>query len=57
MRAIGLQRNILFVLKAEDSYDVERFFDASLIEFNNLYGADTVVFAIIDKCDKVGMGR
>ena len=44
------------VLKAENSYDSERFFDASLIEFNNLYGADAVVFAIIDKWDKVGMG-
>lgn len=44
------------VLKAESAYDAEMFFNASLTMFNNYFGADAVVFSIIDSWAKKGMG-
>ena len=44
------------VLKAESAYDSENFFDASLTSFSNFFGADAVVFSIIDSWAKKGMG-
>ena len=44
------------VLKAESAYDSEMFFDASLTAFQNYFGADAVVFSVIDKWAKKGMG-
>ena len=44
------------VLKAESAYDSELFFDASLATFNNFFGADAVVFSVIDNWEKKGMG-
>lgn len=46
----------LDVLKAESAYDAEMFFNASLTMFNNYFGADAVVFSIIDSWAKKGMG-
>jgi hypothetical protein len=36
------------VLKAESAYDSENFFEASLAQFNQFFGADAVVFSIIE---------
>ncbi len=44
------------VLKAESAYDAERFFDASLSTFQNYFGADAVVFSVIDSWTKRGLG-
>ena len=44
------------VLKAESAYDSENFFDAPLAAFHNYFGADAVVFTIIDSWAKKGMG-
>ena len=44
------------VLKAESAYDSELFFDASLTTFQNYFGADAVVFSIIDTWAKKGTG-
>ena len=44
------------VLKAESAYDSEMFFDAPLSVFNNYFGADAVVFSIIDTWAKKGLG-
>ena len=44
------------VLKAESAYDAENFFEASLAPFHNFFGADAVVFSIIDTWTKSGMG-
>ena len=44
------------VLKAESAYDSELFFDASLKSFQNFFGADAVVFSVIDSWAKKGMG-
>ena len=44
------------VLKAESAYDSERFFDASLSTFQNYFGADAVVFSVIDSWTKRGLG-
>ena len=44
------------VLKAESAYDSERFFDASLSTFQNYFGADAVVFSVIDSRTKRGLG-
>lgn len=44
------------VLKAESAYDAEMFFDASLTSFNKYFGADAVVFSIIDVWEKQGFG-
>lgn len=44
------------VLKAESAYDAEMFFDAPLSMFYNYFGADAVVFSVIDTWAKKGMG-
>ena len=44
------------ILKAESAYDSENFFDAPLTSFNNYFGADAVVFSIIDSWAKKGLG-
>ena len=44
------------VLKAESAYDSELFFDAPLTTFQNYFGADAVVFSVIDKWAKKGTG-
>ena len=44
------------VLKAESAYDSERFFDASLSTFQNYFGAEAVVFSVIDSWTKRGLG-
>ena len=44
------------VLKSESAYDSEMFFDASLTAFQNYFGADAVVFSVIDTWAKKGLG-
>lgn len=44
------------VLKAESAYDAENFFEAPLDKFQNYFGADAVVFSVIDTWEKKGMG-
>ena len=44
------------IFKAESGYDAEMFFDAPLNVFNNYFGADAVVFSVIDSWTKNGMG-
>ena len=44
------------VLKAESAYDSEMFFDAPLTAFQNFFGADAVVFSVIDSWTKKGLG-
>lgn len=44
------------IFKAESGYDAEMFFDAPLNIFNNYFGADAVVFSVIDSWTKNGMG-
>lgn len=44
------------ILKAESAYDAERFFDAPLRTFNDFFGADAVVFSVIDSWTKKGLG-
>ena len=44
------------ILKAESAYDAELFFDAPLTVFNDYFGADAVVFSVIDGWAKKGLG-
>ena len=44
------------ILKAESAYDSENFLEAPLTGFKNFFGADAVVFSIIDTWAKKGMG-
>ena len=44
------------VLKAESAYDSEMFFDAPLTAFQNFFGADAVIFSVIDSWTKKGLG-
>lgn len=44
------------VLKSESAYDSELFFDAPLTSFNKYFGADAVVFSVIDSWTKSGFG-
>lgn len=44
------------VMKAESAYDAELFFDAPLAAFNTHFGADAVVFSVIDSWNKKGLG-
>jgi hypothetical protein len=44
------------VLKAESAYDSEMFFDAPLSTFQKFFGADAVVFSVIDTWTKKGLG-
>ena len=46
----------LDVLKAESAYDSELFYDAPLTSFNNVFGADAVVFSVIESWNKKGLG-
>lgn len=43
------------VFKNESAYDAEYFFESSLNKFKDYFGADAVVFAIIDKWAKEGV--
>lgn len=43
------------VFKNESAYDAEYFFDAPLGKFNEYFGADAVVFAVIEKWAKEGI--
>lgn len=44
------------VLKAESAYDSELFFDNSLLPFRNFFGADAVIFSVIESWTKKGFG-
>ena len=44
------------ILKAESAYDSELFFDGPLTTFQNYFGADAVVFSVIDTWAKIGTG-
>jgi hypothetical protein len=44
------------VLKAESAYDAEMFFDAPLSAFQKYFGADAVVFSVIDAWANKGLG-
>ncbi len=46
----------LDVLKAESAYDAEMFIDGPLGKFGEFFGADAVVFSIIDTWAKQGFG-
>lgn len=44
------------ILKEESAYDAEMFIDSSLLMFNNVFGADAIVFSQIDSWVKQGFG-
>ena len=44
------------VLNAEGVCDSKKFFDAPLADFQNLFGADAVVFSVIDSWEKRDFG-
>ncbi len=44
------------ILKAESAYDAELFIDGDLGMFNQYFGADAVVFSVIDSWTKKGFG-
>ena len=44
------------VLNAEGACDSEKFLDAPLADFQKLFGADAVVFSVIDSWEKRDMG-
>ena len=44
------------LLKAESAYDAEQFIDQDAAVFGRVFGADAVVFSVIDKWAKVGFG-
>jgi hypothetical protein len=43
------------ILKKESAYDAELFLDSDLSKFHEIFGADIVVFTIINKWDKSGL--
>ncbi|MBR5603998.1 MAG: DUF799 family lipoprotein [Bacteroidales bacterium] len=43
-------------LKAESGYDAERFIEGNISMFGNIFGADAVIFSIVDRWTKVGLG-
>ncbi len=43
-------------LKSESGYDTEMFFEGELNQFGNVFGADAVIFTVIDKWEKNGFG-
>lgn len=43
-------------LKAESAYDSERFIDGDMSIFGKIFGADAVVFSVVDRWTKVGLG-
>ena len=47
---------VMDILKAESAYDSENFFDAPLTAFKNFFGADAVVFSVIESWAKKGLG-
>jgi hypothetical protein len=44
------------MLKAESAYDAELFIDQNAGVFARVFGADAVIFSVIDKWQKVGSG-
>lgn len=46
----------LEMLKAESAYDAELFFDKDAAVFARVFGADAVIFSVIDDWKKVGVG-
>lgn len=44
------------ILKQESAYDAELFIDKPLRQFHDFFGADAVVFSIIDSWAKQGLG-
>lgn len=44
------------ILKAESAYDAELFFEAPIGQFGTVFGADAVIFSVIDKWAKQGVG-
>ena len=46
----------LDILKSESAYDAEMFMDKDLAMFGNFFGADAVIFSVIEKWTKVGFG-
>lgn len=44
------------VLKAESAYDSEMFIESSLMPFRNYFGADAVIFSIVESWAKKGFG-
>lgn len=44
------------ILKAESAYDAELFFEAPVGQFGSVFGADAVIFSVIDKWAKQGVG-
>lgn len=44
------------ILKAESAYDAELFIDGKLDKFKQFFGADAVIFSIIDVWEKQGFG-
>ena len=44
------------VLRQESAYDAELFLDRPLLQFHKFFGADAVVFSIIDSWAKQGIG-
>ena len=44
------------ILKAESAYDAELFFEAPVGQFGAVFGADAVIFSVIDKWAKQGVG-
>lgn len=51
-----MRKQAMDILKAESAYDSEIFFDRNLEPFNRYFGADAVVFSIIDSWTKKGFG-
>ncbi len=47
---------VMDVLKAESAYDSELFIDGNMSMFNQYFGADAVIFSVIDTWAKKGMG-
>lgn len=43
-------------LKAESAYDSERFIDGDMSIFGKIFGVDAVVFSVVDRWTKVGLG-
>lgn len=44
------------IFKSESAYDAELFLDNGVSEFGKVFGADAVVFSVINKWKKVGVG-
>ena len=43
-------------LKAESAYDAERFIDGDMSIFGKVFGVDAVIFSVVDRWTKVGLG-